>query len=173
MIYQLDNVLKVNPTDMLTTINRQNKELELNQYLQSKELEEIKKKQLIQDKKLEEKTKEFNEVKNKLDNMTVIGNRKQFSNEVNTVARKTGKSQQDIYTYTYKELEDQYGINLKVRCDNRKKEIQNKRLDEGKKPLSPSTLKNKVNNLVIADEEDLWRELGICLLSVRDKLLNK
>lgn len=30
-----------------------------------------------------------------------------------------------------------------------------------------------VNKLVIADEEGLWRELGICLYNVRDTLLNK
>ena len=165
-IYQLDNVLKVSPNDLITALNKKNKELELNQYLQEKQLEDIRDAQKEQKEILETQQKRF-------DNIEVIGNRKQFTNEVNSVARKTGLSQQEIYTYTYKELEDQYGINLKTRCDNRKKEIQNKRLDEGKKVLSPSTLKSKVNNLIIADEEDLWRELGICLFNVRDKLLNK
>lgn len=165
-IYQLDNVLKVSPNDLITALNKKNKELELNQYLQEKQLEDIRDAQKEQKEILETQQK-------RLDNIEVIGNRKQFTNEVNSVARKTGLSQQEIYTYTYKELEDQYGINLKTRCDNRKKEIQNKRLDEGKKVLSPSTLKSKVNNLIIADEEDLWRELGICLFNVRDKLLNK
>lgn len=46
-------------------------------------------------------------------------------------------------------------------------------LNSGKKLLSPSALKQKVNCLVIADEEQLWNELGKSLFKVKDILLKK
>lgn len=156
-IYQLDGILKVNPSDMLTGIMRNQKQTELDTYLQSKELKSIK-----------DSVEEMNK---KVSNMVVIGDRKQFSNEVNSIARATGKEQSEIYTLTYKQLENEYGIDLKSRCENKKKKIQNDRLEQGKKPLSPSTLKQKVNNLTIADEEELWSELGKCLYAVKNELL--
>ncbi|MBN1074730.1 hypothetical protein DVV91_10285 [Clostridium botulinum] len=156
-IYQLDGILKINPSDMLTGIMRNQKQTELDTYLQSKELKSIK--------------DSVEEINNKVSNMVVIGDRKQFSNEVNSVARATGKEQSEVYTLTYKQLENEYGIDLKSRCENKKKKIQNERLEQGKKPLSPSTLKQKVNNLTIADEEELWSELGKCLFAVKNELL--
>lgn len=158
-IYQYENIVKMNPTDFMSGIMLINKKNELNTYLQQKQIEFIQ--------------TEINETKNRLDNICIIGDRKQFTNEVNSVARATGKDQSEIYTLTYKQLENDYGIDLKTRVDNKKKKIQNDRLNNGKKPLSPSTLKSKVNCLTIADEEELWNELGKCLFSVKDKLLNK
>lgn len=156
-IYQYENIVKINPTDILSGMMLNNKKNELNTYLQGKELEKIK--------------GDMADAKKKLENICVIGDRKSFTNEINSVARATGKEQSEIYTLTYKQLEDDYGIDLKARCNNRKKKIQNERLELGKKPLSPATLKNKVNNLVIADEESLWNELGKCLFDVKNRLL--
>lgn len=165
-IYKLDEILKSNPNDMLTGIMKNNKEIELKQYIQSKEINVLKNKQIEQDKLLLEQ-------KEKLDNMHLIGDRKQFTNEVKAVARQTGEKWDAIYSLTYKELENKYGINLEARSKNRKQKIQDERLNSGKRPYSPNTLNDKAGKLVIADEEDLWRELGICLYSVRDELLNK
>lgn len=165
-IYKLDEILKTNPNDMLTGIMRNNKQLELNQYKQSKEITLLKDKQNEQDKLLLEQ-------KEKIDNMHVIGDRKQFTNEVKSISRQTGEKHDIIYGLVYKELENKYGINLETRSKNRKQKIQDERLNSGKRPYSPSTLNGKAGKLVIADEEDLWRELGICLYNVRDTLLNK
>lgn len=158
-IYQYENIVKMNPTDILSAMMLNNKKNELNTYLQSKEITEIK--------------GQLEETKTKLDNICIIGDRKQFSNEVNSVARATGKEQSEIYTLTYKQLENDYGIDLKSRVENKKKKIQEERLNNGKKPLSPNTLKQKVNCLVVADEEQLWNELGKCLFEVKNQLLNK
>ena len=158
-IYQYENIVKTNPTDILSAMMLNNKKNELNTYLQSKEITEIK--------------GQLEETKTKLDNICIIGDRKQFSNEVNSVARATGKEQSEIYTLTYKQLENDYGIDLKSRVENKKKKIQEERLNNGKKPLSPNTLKQKVNCLVVADEEQLWNELGKCLFEVKNQLLNK
>ena len=76
-------------------------------------------------------------------------------------------------TLTYKEFEDVYSIDLKARCENKKKKIQEERLNSGKKPLSPKTLNGRVTCLSIVDEQELWTELGKCLFSVKNKLLNK
>lgn len=165
-IYKLDEILKTNPNDMLTGIMRNNKQLELNQYKQSKEITLLKDKQVEQDKLLLEQ-------KEKIDNMHLIGDRKQFTNEVKSISRQTGEKHDIIYGLVYKELENKYGINLETRSKNRKQKIQDERLNSGKRPYSPSTLNGKAGKLVIADEEDLWRELGICLYNVRDTLLNK
>ena len=149
-IYKLDEILKSNPNDMLTGIMKNNKEIELKQYIQSKEINVLKNKQIEQDKLLLEQ-------KEKLDNMHLIGDRKQFTNEVKAVARQTGEKWDAIYSLTYKELENKYGINLEARSKNRKQKIQDERLNSGKRPYSPNTLNDKAGKLVIADEEDLWR----------------
>ena len=157
-IYQYQQIVKIQPNDILSAMMLNNKQTELNTYLQSKEIDKLK--STIED------------VNKKLDNVCVIGDRKQFTNEVKSVARATGKEIADIYSLTYKQLLNDYGIDLKTRCENKKKKLQNERLNQGKKPLSPSTLKQKVNNLVICDEESLWNELGKCLFSVKNNLLN-
>ena len=158
-IYQYQQIVKIQPNDILSAMCLSQKQNELNTYLQSKEIAKIK--------------DDIEEVTKKLDNVCVIGDRKQFTNEVKSVARSTGKEIADIYSLTYKELEDVYGIDLKARCENKKKKIQEERLNNGKKPLSPTTLKGKINCLSVADEEQLWAELGKCLFSVKNKLLNK
>ena len=158
-IYQYQQIVKIQPNDILSAMMLNNKQIELNTYLQSKEIAKIK--------------DDIEEVTKKLDNVCVIGDRKQFTNEVKSVARATGKEIADIYSLTYKELEDVYGINLKARCENKKKKLQEERLNNGKKPLSPTTLKGKINCLSVADEEQLWGELAKCLFSVKNKLLNK
>ena len=158
-IYQYQQIVKIQPNDILSAMCLSQKQNELNTYLQSKEIAKIK--------------DDIEEVTKKLDNVCVIGDRKQFTNEVKSVARATGKEIADIYSLTYKELEDVYGIDLKARCENKKKKLQEERLNNGKKPLSPTTLKGKINCLSVADEEQLWSELGKCLFSVKNKLLNK
>ena len=158
-IYQYQQIVKIQPNDILSAMMLNNKQTELNTYLQSKEINKLK--------------CDIEEVTKKLDNVCVIGDRKQFTNEVKSVARATGKEIADIYSLTYKELEDVYGIDLKARCENKKKKIQEERLNNGKKPLSPTTLKGKINCLSVADEEQLWGELAKCLFSVKNKLLNK
>ena len=157
-IYQYEQIVKIQPNDILSAMMLNNKRTELNTYLQSKEINKLK--------------CDIEEVTKKLDNVCIIGDRKQFTNEVKSVARATGKEIADIYSLTYKQLLNDYGIDLKTRCENKKKKLQNERLNQGKKPLSPSTLKQKVNNLVICDEESLWNELGKCLFSVKNNLLN-
>ena len=158
-IYQYQQIVKIQPNDILSAMMLNNKQTELNTYLQSKEINKLK--------------CDIEEVTKKLDNVCVIGDRKQFTNEVKSVARATGKEIADIYSLTYKELEDVYGIDLKARCENKKKKLQEERLNNGKKPLSPATLKGKINCLSVADEEQLWGELAKCLFSVKNKLLNK
>ena len=158
-IYQYQQIVKIQPNDILSAMMLNNKQTELNTYLQSKEIDKLK--------------STIDDVNKKLDNVCVIGDRKQFTNEVKSVARATGKEMADIYSLTYKELEDVYGIDLKARCENKKKKLQEERLNNGKKPLSPTTLKGKINCLSVADEEQLWGELAKCLFSVKNKLLNK
>lgn len=157
-IYQYQNIVKINPNDILSAMCLSQKQNELNTYLQQKEIDKLK--------------STIDDVNKKLDNVCIIGDRKQFTNEVKSVARATGKEIADIYSLTYKQLLNDYGIDLKTRCENKKKKLQDERLNQGKKPLSPSTLKQKVNNLVICDEESLWNELGKCLFAVKNNLLN-
>lgn len=156
-IYQYEGIVKINPSDILSGMMLNNKKNELNTYLQSKEIEKLK--GVVDD------------VSSRIGNICIIGDRKQFVNEVNSVSRATGKEQSEIYTLTYKQLLDDYGIDLKQRCNNEKAKIQEERLSEGKKPLSPSTLKSRCSALSIADSLELWGELGKSLFVVKDKLL--
>lgn len=156
-IYQLERYVKANPSDIIGSLNLVQKKQELISYKQGREISYIKG-------QLENQSQ-------KIENMVVIGDRKQFTNEVNCVARSTGKKQDEIYSLVYKELENEYGICLNQRCINARNKLQEQRLNEGKKPLSPSTLKQKVSKLNIADEENLWNELGKCLYAVKNRLM--
>ena len=156
-IHQYETIVKMNPTDVLSGMMLNNKQTELNTYLQSREIKKLK--------------DELEDTNLRISNICVIGDRKQFTNEVKSVARAVGKEISDIYTLVYKQLENDYGIDLKARVENKKRKIQDERLNSGKKLLSPSTLKQKVNCLVIADEEQLWNELGKSLFKVKDILL--
>ena len=157
-IYQYENIVKMNPNDILSGMMLNNKKNELNTYLQKKEIEKLK--------------GDINSFNKRIDNMYVIGDRKQFTNEVKSVSRAVGKEPSEIYSLTYKQLLDEYGIDLYTRCENKKKKLQDERLNQGKKPLSPSTLKQKINCLSVADEEQLWNELGKCLFAIKDNLIN-
>ncbi|MCD3232594.1 Bro-N domain-containing protein (plasmid) [Clostridium botulinum] len=157
-LYSLQQALKVNPSDMLLIINCKQKENELTTYKQQKHLELVSNKLIEQEKKL--------------DNMFVIGDRVQFTNEINRIARSTGKQQSEIYNLTYGKLKGMYGIDLNSRAKHRQSEIQNKRIEQGKKAYASATLKNKANNLVIADELNIWCELGNSLNAVKNELMN-
>ena len=65
-----------------------------------------------------------------------------------------------------------YGINLTIRVKNKREELQNERLNENKRPYAPATLKSKINNLTIADDLEIWNELGRALNSIQEELLN-
>ncbi|MCD3330995.1 Bro-N domain-containing protein [Clostridium botulinum] len=157
-LYSLQQALKVNPNDMLLIINCKQKENELTTYKQQKQLELVNNKLIEQEKKL--------------DNMFIIGDRVQFANEINRVARATGRQQSEIYNLTYGKLKGMYGIDLNARSKNKQVEIQNKRIEQGKRAYALTTLKNKVNNLMIADELEIWNELGNSLNAVKNELMN-
>ena len=158
-IYQYQQIVKIQPNDILSAMMLNNKQTELNTYLQSKEINKLK--------------CDIEEVTKKLDNFCVIGDRNQFNREIKAVANATGKKISHIYTLTYKEFENVYSIDLKARCENKKKKIQEERFNAGKKPLSPKTLDQKITCLTIVEEQGYWTELGKCLFSVKNKLLNK
>lgn len=120
-LYSLQQALKVNPNDMLLIINCKQKENELTTYKQQKQLELVNNKLIEQEKKL--------------DNIFSIGDRIQFTNEVNRIARATGKQQSEIYNLTYNKFKSMYGIDLHARSKNRQAEIQNKRLKQGKRRM--------------------------------------
>ncbi|BDR74169.1 hypothetical protein K144316041_p20080 (plasmid) [Clostridium tetani] len=164
-LYQLKQVLKVNPNDMLTTLAYNNMQQELTTYKQNKKLEEV-------DKKIKAIENNQENQKKRLESIVAIGDRVQFTNEVNRVSRATGAKHAEIYNLTYLKLKNLYGIDLNVRTKNKRQELQNRRLDKRLKLYAPSTLKQKVNNLVLADEECLWNELGRSLYAVEQDLLN-
>lgn len=164
-LYQLEQVLKVNPNDMLTTLAYNNMQQELTIYKQNKKLEEFENKVQAIEANQEDQKK-------RLESIVAIGDRVQFTNEVNRVSRTTGTKHAEIYNLTYLKLKNLYGIDLNARTKNKRQELQNERLDKGLKLYAPSTLKQKVNNLVLADEECLWNELGRSLYAVEQDLLN-
>ena len=66
-----------------------------------------------------------------------------------------------------------YGIDLYARVRNYRENMQDKRIAEGKKPYSESTLNQKCSCLAIAEEKELFPQLGKALFSVRDSLLKE
>ena len=164
-LYGMQQALQSNPNDYTLSLLVQNKKLELDQYKQHKRLEILD----IKTQAIEEKTKQQDE---RINNLFVIGDRKVFNHEVKSTANAAGMKINQIYNLTYIKLNDIYGIDIEARSRNAKKKLQEERLNEGKKAYSPDTLNNKAGKLVIADECDLWNELGKSLMAVKDELLH-
>lgn len=163
-LYQLEQVLKVNPSDMLTTLAYNNMKQELTTYKQDKKLEEFENKvQAIEASQIEQKEK--------IEGLFLIGDRVQFVNEVNRIARAYDMQQSEVYQQAYNTLKSLYGIDLCTRVKNKREQIQSERLASGKKPYAPSTLKSKMNNLILADELEIWNEMGRSLNAVEQKLI--
>lgn len=164
-LYQLEQVLKINPSDMLTTLAYNNMKQELTTYKQDRKLEEFENKVQAIEANQEDQKK-------KLESIVAIGDRVQFTNEVNRISRVTATKHAEIYNLTYLKLKNLYGIDLNTRTRHKRQELQDERLNKGLRVYAPSTLKSKVNNLVLADEECLWNELGRSLYAVEQDLLN-
>lgn len=156
-LYSLEQIIKNNANDMLTVINYNQTKSELTTYKQQKQLELV--------------SKQVEDQNKIIDNLFTIGDRVQFTNEVNRIARATGKQQSEIYNLTYSKLKSLYGIDLTARTKNRQSQMQDERLEQGKKAYAPATLKSKANNLMIADELDIWQELGNSLNAVKTELI--
>ena len=164
-LYQLEQVLKINPSDMLTTLAYNNMKQELTTYKQGRKLEEFENKVQAIEANQEDQKK-------KLESIVAIGDMVQFTNEVNRISRVTATKHAEIYNLTYLKLKNLYGIDLNTRTRHKRQELQDERLNKGLRVYAPSTLKSKVNNLVLADEECLWNELGRSLYAVEQDLLN-
>ena len=172
-IYQLEKVLEIMPNDIVTSIHLSQKRNELDTYLQSKKLAEINAQLEKQTRILTEQGQKLETTEQRVDNFMTIGDRQSFVREVNSVARATGKRQTEVYGLVYNTLKDMYGIDLYARARNYRENMQDKRIAEGKKPYSESTLNQKCSCLAIAEEKELFPQLGKALFSVRDSLLKE
>ena len=172
-IYQLEKVLEIMPNDIVTSIHLSQKRNELDTYLQSKKLAEINAQLEKQTRILTEQGQKLETTEQRVNNFMTIGDRQSFVREVNSVARATGKRQTEIYRLVYNTLKDMYGIDLYARARNYRENMQDKRIAEGKKPYSESTLNQKCSCLAIAEEKELFPQLGKALFSVRDSLLKE
>ena len=172
-IYQLEKVLEIMPNDIVTSIHLSQKRNELDTYLQSKKLAEINAQLEKQTRILTEQGQKLETTEQRVDNFMIIGDRQSFVREVNSVARATGKRQTEVYGLVYNTLKDMYGIDLYARARNYRENMQDKRIAEGKKPYSESTLNQKCSCLAIAEEKELFPQLGKALFSVRDSLLKE
>lgn len=172
-IYQLEKVLEIMPNDIVTSIYLSQKRNELDTYLQSKKLAEINAQLEKQTHILAEQGQKLETTEQRVDNFMTIGDRQSFVREVNSVARATGKRQTEVYGLVYNTLKDMYGIDLYARARNYRENMQDKRIAEGKKPYSESTLNQKCSCLAIAEEKELFPQLGKALFSVRDSLLKE
>ena len=156
-LYAIEQALKANPHDVTLSIMCDNKRLALESYKQSIKLNN-----------LENKT---NQIEEKLDKMTVVGDRVEFKREVDSICRATGCQQYEVFSRTYNKLKDMYGVDVVARTKNARDKIQEDRVENGKKPYAESTLNSKVNPLDIVEELNMWKEISKCLSSVRMELI--
>lgn len=86
--------------------------------------------------------------------------RTQLVRKVNEYARMKGtRNINECWNDVYQTLKDKHGINVMTRVNNRREEIQIKRLKDNKKPYAESTLKQKVNGLDIIFQENFEEEV--------------
>ena len=156
-LYAIEQALKANPHDVTLSIMCNNKRLALESYKQSIKLNA-----------LENKT---NKIEEKLDKMTVVGDRVEFKREVDSICRATGSQQYEVFSKTYNKLKDMYGVDVVIRTKNVRDRLQEDRVENGKKPYVESTLNSKINPLDIVEELNMWKEISKCLSSVRMELI--
>ena len=171
-LYSLELALQSNPRDVTISIMCDNKRLALEQYRHSKEMQAM----MVKQKELENRTSQIeskaDQVEEKLDSIVIVGSRAEFKREVDMICRTIGTKQPDVYTNTYRRFRDAYGIDIVVRAENKRKEIQRQRELDGKKKYAESTLKQKINPLDIIDEMGMWKDLSKCLSQVKSELLD-
>lgn len=156
-LYAIEQALKANPHDVTLSIMCDNKRLALESYKQSIKLNT-----------LENKT---NQIEEKLDKMTVVGDRVEFKREVDSICRATGSQQYEVFSRTYNKLKDMYGVDVVARTKNARDKLQEDRVENGKKPYAESTLQSKINPLDIVEDLNMWKEISKCLSSVRMELV--
>lgn len=159
-LYSIEKALELNPNDIGLAISYNKNKADLDVYLQNRKLE------TLQDeiKTINNEVKLANE---KVDNITMVGNRASFNAEVKSIAKSSGVSHSEIYGLIYKRMKDSYSIDVRARSQNLKKQIQDDRIKLGRKPYQESTMKGKGQPVDIIERDDLWHEASQCLNSVK------
>jgi len=91
--------------------------------------------------------------------LTETPDSKKVDRAINTYARNKGITQQQARSEVYRIIEDRHGIDFKKRVNNKHKEIQAKRVEEGKNEYKLSTLKQKYTVMNVIHEEDLVKDM--------------
>lgn len=141
------------------------------------QLQQIKEFRLAQeahDAKLKELENKANQQENKVIEMTKyisdVPDFKTIERAINTYARRSNKTQQQVRTEVYKRIDDIHGIDLKVRLNNLHKKVQEEREHQGKSPYKKSTLNQKYNTMTVVKELKFEKEMIKILMSMTSEL---
>lgn len=159
-LYSIEKALELNPNDIGLAISYNKNKADLDMYLQNRRLE------TLQD-EVESTRNRVELVNEKVDSITMVGNRASFNAEVKSIAKSSGASHSEIYGLIYKRMKDAYSVDVIARSQNLKKQIQDDRIKLGKKPYQESTMKGKGQPVDIIERDYLWHEASQCLNSVK------
>lgn len=146
--------------DVLIQQLQQMKEVRLAQEAHEAKLKELESKAVQQENKVVEMTKYISDVPNF----------KTIERAINTYARRSNLTQQQVRADVYKRIEDIHGIDLKARLSNLHKRVQEERKQQGKSPYKHSTLKQKYNIMTVVKELKLEKEMIEILMSMTSEL---
>lgn len=138
------------------------------------QIKEMRLTQEAHDNKLKELEQKSNQQENKVIEMSKyisdVPDFKTVERAINTYARRSNQTQQQVRTDVYKRIEDIHGIDLKARLNNLHKKVQEERMKEGKQPYKKTTLNQKYNTMTVIKELKLEKEMIEILMSMTSEL---
>ena len=150
----MQGILKASPEDMLLTINYNNTKTELDMYLNSRAIEE----QNIKITAIEESNAKIIEDTELIkEQQKYVCDRTNFSEKMKIMANKYfGRDIQEAYGTLYAKMKTLGSFDVFIRRNNKWKDINADRIEQGKKAYKDSTLKQKYNMLDVIDERGKW-----------------
>lgn len=141
---------------------------------QLQQMKDVRLAQEAHEAKLKELESKANQQENKVIEMTKyisdVPDFKTIERAINTYARRSNKTQQQVRVDVYKRIEDIHGIDLKTKLNNLHKKVQEERKQQGKLPYKQSTLKQKYNIMTVVKELKLEKEMIKILMSMTSEL---
>lgn len=178
-VYNLEQAVKSNPTDMLMMFTYNSKKQELETYKELKRIETENKKLINEvNTKVDELTEENKKLKEDTElikqQQVYICNRTNFYERVTILANKYfGRDIQEAYKALYSKMKVLGSFDVYTRRKHEWEALNAERAKAGKKPYKESTLKSKFNMLDVIDKFNKWELCSEAYKTIETEMYNK
>jgi prophage antirepressor-like protein len=178
-VYNLEQAVKNNPTDMLMMFTYNSKKQELDTYKELKRIETENKKLINEvNNKVDELTEENKKLKEDTDliksQQVYICNRTNFYERVTILGNKYfGRDIQEAYRALYSKMKVLGSFDVYTRRKHEWEALNAERAKAGKKPYKDSTLKSKYNMLDVIDKFNKWELCSEAYKTIETEMYNK